>query len=583
MGKLSLQTYYDKLDELAEQRRYDTLIEWAQHLVRVYPKCILGYRYLAQAAIETGQREEAIDLLRRVLSADPEDHIAYAGLAMLYGEEHLYDEATWHIVRAFELRPENRVIREQVRTLYEAADGRRPGRLKFNRAALGHVYLRNGDYDLAADEFAAVLDEDSSRVDLRVARAEALWRAGKRRQAVEEAEQVLEELPNALKPRLILGQFYAEEGSTDRAAEHLERAQQLDPSNAVAVALFGADSVLQQRALTLSTPEAIPEEPALTDEEEAWLGIDDAFIDFDEETAPAAIQWRDALRDATDEALARRPAQPKEEWRASLRRETEQALAAIVSPVSGAVWVSHLRDATDAALTIVSDTATAWRNDLRQVTDEMLAQRQAEAPAIPGAGRAPAVPGDTWRADLRNATEAALVDLEGAVTEEPAIASPAVEEGVPPEAPAAPIAADAAPTEPPQWAKALREATEEALASEPVPAEEPPALEAAEPVLEPEEPVDEAAAEPAREEPIDELARAIELASAGDEDGALRHFEAIYEAGEGRDEELAEALADWIAGGTTGPLPHQLLGDVYRRMGRLQDAVAQYRETLRKT
>ncbi|MDQ7028915.1 MAG: BTAD domain-containing putative transcriptional regulator [Ardenticatenia bacterium] len=77
------------------------------------------------------------------------------------------------------------------------------------------------------------------------------------------------------------------------------------------------------------------------------------------------------------------------------------------------------------------------------------------------------------------------------------------------------------------------------------------------------------------------MERARRLAFAGREEEAVELLLAIFEAG-GRDEHVAALLAEWVATHTTGPRPHQLLGDVYQRMGRIHEALEQYRLALQK-
>src|SRR5689334_20016866 len=107
MTKTSLQNYDAQVKKLLDQQAFDEAIQWAQHLLRTYPKFIQGYQMLAEAALEHGDLREAADLFRRVLSADPENFMAHAGLSMIYTEEGILDEALWQMMRAFELAPAN--------------------------------------------------------------------------------------------------------------------------------------------------------------------------------------------------------------------------------------------------------------------------------------------------------------------------------------------------------------------------------------------------------------------------------------------------------------------------------------------
>src|SRR5690606_3065870 len=223
----------------------------------------------------TKEYREAADLFRRVLSADPEDLAARIGLAAVYREEGILDEAIWQMLRAFELAPGNGEVRQQLRALFERRDGRAPGRLKLNSAALARVYMRDGWYERAVDELRVQIESEPDRVDLRVALAEALWRAGRRQEAVETSEEILVELPFCLKANLFLGQFYAETGDSDAAWDRLQIAQALDPENRVATDLFGEASYLPPQNVTVRLPHEEPttEEFPTGDDEDLpqWL------------------------------------------------------------------------------------------------------------------------------------------------------------------------------------------------------------------------------------------------------------------------------------------------------------------------
>ncbi len=700
MAELTLREYEERIRAFLDNEQFEEAIAWAQHLLRKFPKYIRGYEYLAQAAMETGREDEALEIFRRVLSTDPESVVAYTGAALIFRRMNVLHEAIWHMMRAFELQPGTPFIREQLRDMYAEYEGRRPGRLKLNRAALGRAHLRNGQYDMAIRELRAELAEDPNRIDLRVALAEALWRAGRYREAVDEAELVLQELPRSLKANLILGQFYTQEGDTDRAAEYLQVAQRLDPENRVARELFGNRSPLPVREITLSEPSAepAPPEPEPLETSELSWSLEETAL-FAETTETPPLDWRETLRQATEEALTQVPTSsvsppPTVDWRDALRQATEEALASL--PVSEApAWVAALRDATEEALSLPAaveapaaapapaSEASSWVAELREATAQEL-EEAVEAEAAEPTAHSPEAPVEAppaWVAELRGAIEEAVteaIEILPTLPEEeirPEIppwvgrlyeATAAALTEIPEEAERPPVAqAEAAEIETPSGeAGAVAEALEdvgaepsaEAVAetefsggeaetiadvsgeAQPQAAEEEAvteALEEPEPlgeaspevvdevpgeiavVPEVEQVVPEAETPPPSGEPVevtipemeqaravtdveaptpeaaepvevseaqpeaDELAQARALARAGNEAEALAIFTALFEAG-GRDEDLAEALAEWVATGTTGPQPHQLLGDVYHRLGRLREAVEQYRQALQK-
>lgn len=479
MSEMSLSEYSAEIQTLIDAEAFDAAISMAQHLLRQYPKYIHGYRLLAQAALKKGEYREAADLFRRVLSADPEDLLARTGLAHIYREEGILDEAIWQMMRAFELAPGSGEVRQNLRRLFEQRDGRAPGRLKLNSAALARVYMRDGWYQRAIDELRTGLETEPDRVDLRVALAESLWRAGGRQEAVETAHEILTELPYCLKANLILGQFYAEESNIDPAWDRLQVAQALDPENEVAQQIFGGSSYLPPHRATIRPPGETRGAFETAEEEDLpqWL----RSLSLDEETEEdtwgelVSSDWRDQLRATTEEALD----QWQPDWRTELRRATERAIpdvaearaAEVVDEPLGAApaeedWREALRDATEDALQeaqaaptgepIEESTPPAWVTLLRGETrpTEMLS-----SPDTPELEAAPAPPESTEepaRVDDEEETELVEArDLATAAGDE-AEGLTAVELGGPEDV--------GPPVEPSDWRTALSEATRGELA-----------------------------------------------------------------------------------------------------------------------
>lgn len=269
MAETELRDYLEELKSLVEQGRHDEVTAHGRHILQHYPKHLATYRVMGEAMLEAGDSEKAEDLFNRVLSGDPEDHVARVGLSIVYDRRNDLETAIWHMERAFELVPDNDAIRGEMRRLYGRRDGVEPGRLELTRGALARVYARGALYARAISEFRALLAEDPGRVDLQVALAEALWRNEQRVQAEEVCLRVLERLPLCLKANLILGEIYTRTGRAE-GRECFRRAEALDPENGVAAEMFGGDSPLQPRTVRL---------PRLTyagrEQRPAWVGEGD--------------------------------------------------------------------------------------------------------------------------------------------------------------------------------------------------------------------------------------------------------------------------------------------------------------------
>jgi tetratricopeptide (TPR) repeat protein len=255
MVDLSLRGQYEEAARLIRVSRPADARDVCMRILRTFPRHVATYALLGQALVRLGRRDEAANLFYRVLGADPESAEAHAGLAGIHERRQALDEALWHYQRAYELAPGDVEVREGYRRAVGLRDGAAPERVTLTRAGLARTYLRGGLYARAVWELRLLLEDEPQRYDLRVALAEALWRS----RAVEETaticQSLLATLPNCLKAGLLLGGCWLGTERDDMGRTLLQRAQALDPDNAVAQALFGARSPLPPRAARLPARE----------------------------------------------------------------------------------------------------------------------------------------------------------------------------------------------------------------------------------------------------------------------------------------------------------------------------------------
>ncbi len=294
--QVTLEAYADENRALIHNGRNDEAIAICKHILYYYPKHIDSYRQLGEAFLEKEEYDHATDMFRRVLSADPENVIAYVGLASIFEQQHLVEEAVWHLERANEITPGNFEIQKELLRMYsEAAKPRQ--RVKLSPAGLARLYDQEGLYSQAIQELRAIADESSARFDARVALAETLWHAGRIRESAETAQGILNSLPYCLKANLIVGAAWKESSLPD-SATYLSRAQELDPTNKVAVRLFGARSPLT--ATEISIPRYIEGKPPRPQQAPATLPtIETAKPIPEEETSP---EWADFFSETPTQA-----------------------------------------------------------------------------------------------------------------------------------------------------------------------------------------------------------------------------------------------------------------------------------------
>jgi tetratricopeptide (TPR) repeat protein len=237
MTEVPLTDYLERMRAHLHEGQYADVMTLGQHVLQYYPKHLEVYRLLAEASLETNDLNAAADLFQRVCSADPENIIALVGLSIVHEQHKEFQEAIWHLERAFEIQPTNAELRKELLRLYAEHEGTPRERLKLTPGGLARLYTRQGLYSQAIQEFRAILRRDPARTDIQAALAEVLYRVGRKQESAEVAQALLEKLPYCLKANLLLGALWSENGVPE-ADVLLQRAHALDPEHKVAHGLL---------------------------------------------------------------------------------------------------------------------------------------------------------------------------------------------------------------------------------------------------------------------------------------------------------------------------------------------------------
>lgn len=328
-----------------------------RHILSFYPKHIETYTVLAQVSLATNDIAGANDLLRRVLSSDPENVIALAGMALISEAQDKQDEALWYLERAYEIQPSNDELRGELLRVREQYYGTAPARVELTAGALARVYARQGQYAQAVSEYRRLLRSETQRYDAQVGLAETLYRAGRTDEAAQVAQAVMADAPYSLKPNLILGALWSE-NAVPEAQQFLQRAHQLDPEHRVARDLLGdrfdgtEPPRLPEMGETLVTPAVLP--PTVQPNPA------DAYP-IERDTARAALLLSEIERAQELEASAQEPlvadSQTLErvEWE---RTESESSTLGTVAKVAAGVFALDLAaDALEPAEESFADAA----------------------------------------------------------------------------------------------------------------------------------------------------------------------------------------------------------------------------------
>ncbi|NDJ85501.1 MAG: tetratricopeptide repeat protein, partial [Chloroflexi bacterium] len=226
---INLKDYLRELDHLLDQQEYEEVIGHCRHILQHFPKNIDTYRVLGRALIEKSRFDEAEQVFLRLLSAVPGDFVAHVGLSDVYQYQQRLDRAIWHLERAFEQRPNDSKLTDNLRLLYEQYTGDRPTKIQLTRAALARQYSASQMYEQAISELRQALKNAPQRLDLRILLMQTLWDANHFVEAGETALAILHDAPDSLEANQFMAQLWLANKRPDEARPFLEHVEELAP------------------------------------------------------------------------------------------------------------------------------------------------------------------------------------------------------------------------------------------------------------------------------------------------------------------------------------------------------------------
>lgn len=266
MAEVLLTQAVNQAEEAIESGNYGGAIEACQRILGQFPEFAGAHRIMGDAYAEQGELDAAREAYQRTLERDPQSIPAHLGLGMLAEDAGDREVALAYFQVAWEIDPRRRDLREHVSRISQQLYGA-DGRLYLTRAALASLHFHAGRWDRAVSESAQVLQEFSSRIDVQVRLAEALWRRGDDQQARQISTTVLRSLPQAVVPLLILADIHRREGDHAGADEFLQQARDIDPdgvraADLIMVGLDDQADFLAVESIPTIDDQIVLEEPA---------------------------------------------------------------------------------------------------------------------------------------------------------------------------------------------------------------------------------------------------------------------------------------------------------------------------------
>jgi tetratricopeptide (TPR) repeat protein len=229
MAEISLQTYIEYVEDRLARDAIQEVLSHCHHILEQYPKNLAIYRLFGKALLEQGDHHAASDIFQRVLSADPTDFWAHIGMSMAYQETGAFDQAIWHLERAYEQAPSNEELQAELKRLIKERDRVEPRKIQLTRGALARLYAKGRLYQQAIAEITEALREDPERLDLQVLLAQMLWDSRQEIKAGKVAAEILRKIPYCLQANRILADLWLHTGQAKEAQPFIERVKALDP------------------------------------------------------------------------------------------------------------------------------------------------------------------------------------------------------------------------------------------------------------------------------------------------------------------------------------------------------------------
>ena len=150
-------------------------------------------------------------------------------MSIIREDELNWDEAIWHMERAFEIQPANTTIQNELRRMYGKRDGVEPAKVRLTRGALARMYCRGELYQQAIGELRAALAEDANRYDLQALLARVYMQTGQKVDAADAANAILRKLPLCLEANHIMVEILSGSERATEAATYNQNLVALDP------------------------------------------------------------------------------------------------------------------------------------------------------------------------------------------------------------------------------------------------------------------------------------------------------------------------------------------------------------------
>src|SRR5512133_2656535 len=229
MEKIPLRAYNREIEQLITNNRSQEALTHCQRILEIYPRCLDTFRLMGKAYLELRQYDKAEETFQKVLSSVPDDFTANLGMSLLREKQTNLNGTIWHMERANEDHTTTTAVQSELRRLYRQRDGVDTQRLHLTKGALVRMFIRGDMHTQAINEIQTILSDDPSRMDIKILRAEACLKAGKKDEALQVCHEILKDLPYCFEANRILYENRSPSVKIEEMQTFQQRLRELDP------------------------------------------------------------------------------------------------------------------------------------------------------------------------------------------------------------------------------------------------------------------------------------------------------------------------------------------------------------------
>ncbi|MEJ2746982.1 MAG: tetratricopeptide repeat protein [Anaerolineae bacterium] len=428
MTTIALHDYLQQIEDLVEEHRLAEAVDHCRHILRQHPQHIPTYRSLAKVFIEKGEYENAVDLLNRVLSVDPNDFITHVALSIAYKELADIPRSNYHLHRALDSEPYNTALWDELQDLHTLNKTVPPESTVPSPTALARLYLKSEMYAAAVAELRQLLAQSPDRIDLKVQLADAVWWSNQRVEAVSLALEILDVLPNCLSANAILAEIWLQTGRKAEAQTYLKRLQamtlldkqHLEPETAVGRAFLVRGAPPVPDSVTVDYyqdggAQPVDDSPLGTVDSD-WISefsledtgelAESQELEGDTDWLSAAAVAGDEALDTTSSAAPSESSQVETEWFVDPATPDDESLDELLGDVGDDAQLEDwLSDLTDDGAEEVAEPGASSATGFTGFLGELAETDDAAETAVPDSTEWDTVSGETEEAFAEGLTE----------------------------------------------------------------------------------------------------------------------------------------------------------------------------------